>query len=162
VEEKVANTSRAWLLDFGHGWQAAVGLHEMWQVLIAPELFTVPCAPAYCREVLIFQKLILPVIDFPSLLENQKITHTHQEVVGIAVYQQSFDDPIHYAGLRLATMPQSIHVADEQACDLPSSQQKLWEGLAISCFNHDGIAIPILNLAYLFSDEFNRLKQNFN
>jgi chemotaxis signal transduction protein len=150
--------SRAWLLDFGRGLQAAVGLHEMWQVLISPELFDVPHTPFYCNEVLVFQRLILPVIDMPSLLEGQKIIHAHNDVVGVAVYQQSSTDPIHYGGLHLATTPQAIYVSDEQACDLPF-HQKYWEPLTIACFEKDNVAIPILNLAYLFSKEFNLAKQ---
>lgn len=157
MTEQVATNSRAWLLDFGRGLQAAVGLHEMWQVLISPTLFDVPCTPIYCSEVLIYQdKLILPVLDMPSLLEGQKIIHAHNDVIGIAVYQEDLNHPLHYVGLHLATTPLGIHVSDDQACELPSHQH-YWEPLAVSCFSRNGIAIPILDLAYLFSEDFNSI-----
>jgi chemotaxis signal transduction protein len=154
MTEDVAKTSRAWLLDFGRGLQAAVGHQEMWQVLISPVLFDVPCTPTYCSEVLVFQDLILPVLDMSSLLEGQKTIPVTSPVVGIAIYQDDPTQPIRYACLHLATTPQSIYVSDEQACDLPA-HQPYWEPLAQSCFSIDGRTIPIIDLAYLFSEEFN-------
>jgi len=71
-EEEVAKTNRAWVLDFGSGLRAAVGHHEMWQVLLSPKLFDVPCTPSYCGEVLIFQDRILPVLSVSHLLEREK------------------------------------------------------------------------------------------
>ena len=59
TQENVANTSRAWLLNFGQGLQAAVGYHEMWQILMAPRLFEVPYTPSYCNEILVLQENIL-------------------------------------------------------------------------------------------------------
>jgi len=153
TEEEVTKTSRAWLLDFGRGLQAAVGHHEMWQVLISPVLFEIPCTPTYCSQVLIFQNSILPVLDMSSLLEGQKTIPVTTPVVGIAIYQEDPSHPIRYACLHLTTTPQSIYVDDDQACDLPP-HQPYWEPLAISCFSHKGRIIPIIDLAYLFSEEF--------
>jgi len=149
-----AKSSRAWLLDFGDCLQAAVGYHEMLQVLLSPRLFEVPCTPQYCREVLIFQNDILPVLDMSSLLETEKITPLMAQVVGIVLYQENPDHPIRYAALRLASMPQSIYVSDDQACDLPADQD-YWKPFALSSFSRDDVVIPIIDLAYLFSEEFN-------
>ncbi len=154
MTEDVAKNSRAWLLDFGRGLQAAVGHHEMWQVLISPVLFEVPCTLTYCSEVLVFQDRILPILDMSNLLEGEKTIPVTSSVVGIAIYQDEPTHPIHYAGLHLATRPQSIYVSDNQACDLPA-HQPCWEPLALSCFFHKGRTIPIIELAYLFSEEFN-------
>ncbi len=152
-----AKSSRAWLLDFGDGLQAAVGYHEMLQVLLSAKLFEVPCTPQYCREVLIFQNDILPVFDLSSLLEREKITPLMDQVLGIALYQENPDHPIRYAALRLASMPQSIYVSDEQACDLPADQD-YWKPFALSSFSRDEVVIPIIDLGYLFSEEFNAFK----
>jgi len=148
MSEEVAKTNRAWVLDFGKGLRAAVGHHEMWQVLISPKLFDVPCTPFHCGEVLIFQNRILPVLSVSRLFEREKTRQS--QVVGIAIYQDDPAHPIHYGGLHLAVMPQSIYVSDDQACDLPESQE-CWEPLAVSCFSHEGLAIPIIDLASLFS-----------
>jgi len=156
--EEETETNRAWLLDFGGGVQAACGHHEMWQVLISPTLFEVPCTTFYCDNVLIFQDDILPVLDVISLFE-QKVIQTSSQIVGIAIYQQNPSAPIHYAGLRLANMPLSVYVSDEQMCDLPADQP-FQEPLAISCFSYENKEIPIIDFAYLFSEEFNLLRQS--
>ncbi|MEN8214799.1 MAG: hypothetical protein ABFS56_00155 [Pseudomonadota bacterium] len=153
-----AKSSRAWLLDFGGGLQAAIGYHEMWQALVSPTLFKVPCTPHYCSEVLIFQKEILPVLDMSSLLERDKISPLMSQVVGIAVYQEVPTLPIRYACLRLASMPKGIFVSDDQACDL-LADQFYWKPLALSSFSRDDVVIPIIDLAYLFSEDFNAFKQ---
>lgn len=152
TEKKVeVKTSRAWILDFGKGLQAAVGLHEMSHVLTAPVLFDVPGTPHFCNEVIVFQQRILPVLDIPSLLEGQKVTHSSHEVVGIAVYQDNPVNPTSYGGLRLASLPHSIYVTDDQACELPSHKHYWAPPLSVACFQYDGAVIPVLNLVYLFN-----------
>jgi len=144
--------SRAWLLDFGRGLRAAVGLHEMSQIITSPTLFKVPCTPSYCGEVLIFQDHILPVLDLLSFLEGHKVPDITRDVIGIAVYQEDLNHPLKYAGLRLVAFPLSIYVGDHQACELPHHHQRYWQSpLIVSCFFHEGSAIPVLNLAYLLS-----------
>jgi len=142
--------SRAWLLDFGKGLQAAVGLHEIFQVLLSAELFQIPCTPVYCSEVLITRKRILPVLDISSLLEGKQFLSIQNEIIGIATYQDDLKHTISYAGLRLATLPVSIFVDDDQACELPR-EQEVWQPFSYSCFYHEGQAIPVLNLRTLFS-----------
>jgi hypothetical protein len=151
TETKEVTTSRAWLLDFGRGLQAAVGLHEMSHVLTSPLLFEIPCTPPHCSEVLIFQKRILPILDIPSLLEGQRIIHASNDVIGIAIYQDDPTHPIDYGGLRLATLPTSIYVGDDHSCELPAHKRYWAPPLSVACFQHEGAAIPILNLAYLFT-----------
>ncbi len=144
---------RAWLLDFGNGLQAAVAYHEMWQVLLSPKLFDVPCTPQYCSHVLIIQNRILPVLNIATLLLNaQKPFIATGNVVGVAVYQTDPKQPVNYGCLYLSKMPQGIEVSDDDACDLPDDK-KYWEPLALSCFLHNGVAIPIIDFAYLFSGE---------
>jgi chemotaxis signal transduction protein len=154
MSEEVAKSSRAWLLNFGNNLLAAVGHHEMWQVLISPKLFDIPLTTPYSREVLIFQNRILPVLEVSRLLKDKKTIPITNPVVGIAVYQNDPTEPIRYSGLHLATVPQNIYVSDDQACDLPANQD-FWDPLALSCFFLDDKAIPIIDLAYLFSEEFN-------
>ncbi|MBE9562536.1 MAG: hypothetical protein IMF12_06710 [Proteobacteria bacterium] len=156
MTEEATNTSRAWLLDFGSGLQAAVGHHEMWQVLISHKLFNVPGTLPYCNEVLIFQNQILPILDMSQLLEGQKINQASEPIVGITAYQNEPSQPVQYACLHLATMPQNIYVHDEQECELPT-QQKHWKSLALCCFSYKDMVIPIINLAHLFSERFRKL-----
>lgn len=149
-EELETKVSRAWLLDFGRGLKASVGAHEMSQVLLSATLFELPCTPPYCKEVLIFQGRILPVLNLALLLEGQTYFHAPVDIVGIAAYQEDPTQPISYAGLHLAALPANIFVGDDQVCELPIHQH-YWEPLILSCFYHEGLTIPILNLTDLFA-----------
>jgi len=150
MAKRIIETSRAWLLDFGRGMKAAVGAHEMSHVMLSADLFDVPCSPPFCNEVLFWQDYILPVLDVHGFLKKQKVLRTHSGVVGIAIYQADASKPLTYAGLHLAETPVSIFVSDEQACKLPT-QKKEWQSIAISCFNYRNEAIPVIDLALLFS-----------
>jgi chemotaxis signal transduction protein len=148
-------TSKAWLLDFGYDLQAAVGYNEMWQILMSPKIFEIPCTPKYCNQVLVFQDHILPLLDISYLLIGKKsIT---DDVVSIALYQDDPNKPVNYAGINCATIPRSINVSDDQMCELPSEQQ-YWKPFCLSCFSLENQAIPIINLAYIFSLEFKSLQ----
>jgi hypothetical protein len=155
--EAQAKANRAWLLDFGKGLQAAVGMHEMSQVLISPTLYQIPCTPFYCNEVVIWQQRILPVLDVNSLFEGQKILlDENGGVIGLAMYQPDPQESPTYGCFYLSTTPTSIFVNDETACDLPA-QQRHWEHFAISCFVYNNAAIPIIDLNRLFSPEISKL-----
>ena len=155
MEEEV-KTSRAWLLDFGGSLQAAVGHHEMWQVILSPTLFDIPSTPTYCNNVLVFQGHILPVFNLPNLLGQKSISLVDKGVVGIAAFQDNPTHPIRYGCLHLASMPQNIYVKDDSACEL-SDEKRFWEPLAISSFAHEDRVIPIINLATLFSENIARI-----
>jgi len=146
--EKIVKTSRAWLLDFGKGFRAVVGAHEMSQVILEPPLFYVPCAPPYCNEVLTLRDRIIPVLDVPTLLTGQEDTPPRY-VVGIGAYQTAPTQPIHYGGLYLAITPLPITVSDNQACVLPS-KYAYWKPYVLSCFLYLGAEVPILDLGKLF------------
>lgn len=146
--EKAEKTSRAWLLDFGKGFQAVVGAHEMSQVILEPPLFYVPCTVPYCNEVLILRDRILPILDVPTLLTGHEDTPPRY-VIGIGAYQTAPTQPIHYGGLYLATTPLPIVVSDSQACALPA-KYAYWKPYILSCFSYLGTAMPILDLGRLF------------
>ena len=57
-------SAQAWLLDFSRNQLAAVGLHELLEVLSRPKLYYVPMASARCHHVLVWRDEILPVVDF--------------------------------------------------------------------------------------------------
>lgn len=147
-----AATARAWLLDFGQGFRAAVGLHEMSQVLLSVTLFKLPCTPQYCQDVFVFQNRILPVLDLVSLFNGCAINRSADNIIGVALYQAQPDQPVHYGGFYLEVMPASIVVSDEQAAHLPEKKQ-YWQPFSASCFLYEGEAIPILNLAAFFTQQ---------
>lgn len=137
----------AWVLDLGMGYKAAVGMRELLHLIDVPRTFAVPCAPLYCHKVVFWQERLLPVMDIAS-----RLCGTAQEAQFIAVigYQQKRGEPPKFGTLLLASTPLRVEVSDEQACNLP---EKIlgWNELAISCFDYQGDALPVLDLNRIFS-----------
>lgn len=137
----------AWVLDLGMGYKAAVGRRELLHLIDVPKTFVVPCTPSYCHKIVFWQERLLPVMDIAS-----RLCGTAQEAQFIAVigYQQKRGDSPQFGALLLASTPLQVAVSDEQACTLPENPQG-WDELAISCFEYDGDALPVLNLNRLFN-----------
>ncbi|MCP5420608.1 MAG: chemotaxis protein CheW [Gammaproteobacteria bacterium] len=142
--------SGAWIMDLDSQLQAAVGDREMLHVIQAPELFSVPLSPPYCRHVLIWQDHILPLMDLAAWLNGQSERREHK-VAGILAFQPRRDQEVRYGALSLAATPIRAQVDDQQACDLPAHPSG-WKRLALSCFQQGNRIIPILDLPTLFSD----------
>ncbi|GEM_PF-462876 len=160
-EEESADIQRAWILNFGKGFYAAVAFHEMSQVLISPRLFDLPYTPLYCSEVLLLGRVILPVMDVATLLDGRKDPESATDIIGIAVYQQQAGSELSYVGLHLQNYPIAVRITDEMACELPS-YPPLWEKITLSCFDYEGRPTPILDLAALFSDTLRQMvRQEF-
>lgn len=137
----------AWILDFGRERRAAVGARELLHLIDVPVSFDVPCTPSYCQRVLFWQGKLLPLMDVAARLEGGGQDASFVAVVG---YQQQRGEYPQFGALQLVAPPLKVAVSDEQACPLPD-EAKAWEGLAISCFDYQGIAIPVLNLNRLFA-----------
>jgi chemotaxis signal transduction protein len=137
----------AWLLDFGHTLRAAVGTRVLLHIIDNPKLHIVPCTPAYCRSVVSWQGQLLPVMDMASILDgNPQIPL----LLAIAGYQDQTENITRFGAFLLSAPPTAIAVADTQSCPLPE-QPISWNKFALSCFNYHDEAIPILNLARIFS-----------
>jgi len=159
-------TQRAWLLSFSPDFQAAVGYHEMSQVIMSPTLFPIATAPDYCCELMIMQQQILPIMNIRKLLAPQQnyLDIQSHPIIGIALYQNKNNGKVQSIGMQLNESPKLINVSDEQACDLPDEADigyaPRWADFSLSCFLHQDKKIPILNIAYLFSRQFRQKIQN--
>ncbi len=142
--------STAWLLNLGGALRAAVGARQMLHTVDAPRLLEIPGTPPHCRQTLIWEDDILPVMDLGAWLDVP-VAPGAPVFAGIAAYQQRPGAPAQYGALRLAGMPTRIQVDDDRACALPE-QPTGWQRVAMSCFAHDGQAVPILNLSRIFSN----------
>lgn len=137
----------AWILDLGMGYKAAVGGRELLHLIDVPTIFPVPHTPLYCRSVVFWQERLLPVMDIAARLSGATQNAHFIAVIG---YQQKRGDPPQFAALQLASPPSHVAVSDEQACSLPENVRG-WDELAISCFEHQGDVLPVLNLNRLFT-----------
>ncbi len=137
----------AWLLDFGQTLRAAVGMRVMLQIIDSPKLHSVPCTPPHCHSVFFWQGRLLPVVDMAVILGNgpQK-----PHLLAIAGYQEQSGDPTRFGAFLLSAPPVAIIVGNDQACALPDPQEE-WNKLSVSCFGHQGDAIPVLHLGRIFS-----------
>jgi len=143
----------AWLLDLGSGLYAAVGEPEIIHVLPdVPTLFAVPQAPAHCRQVLVWQGAIVPLMDIATRLVGRPngVTAAGGRIV-IAAFQERPGAPARQGALLLNAAPVRIRVNDDQACELPQAPPA-WRRLAAACFEHSQRGpVPVLDLPAVFS-----------
>lgn len=136
----------AWLLDFGDACQAAVGTRELLHLVDTPVTYAVPYTPEYCRGVVLWQERVLPVMDIAARLGALPRTAPFLAVIG---YQRQRGEYPQFGALMLSSPPKQLAVSDGQACRLPDDGSA-WRELSISCFEHQGSAIPVLNLSRIF------------
>jgi hypothetical protein len=140
----------AWLLDLGGGLLAAVGELEMVHMLPDdPELFEIPQSPAYCRNVLVWQGEILPLMNLASRVLDRPVKE-NRNLVAITAFQEYPGAEVRHGALILHAPPERIRVNDSHACDL-SGFQTVWRRLALACFEYtDRGPVPVLDLCNLF------------
>ena len=137
----------AWVLDFGMGYRAAVGRRELFHLIDVPTSYIVPCTPAYCRRVLFWQGKLLPLMDMSSRMGGTEQNAPYIAVVG---YQLKRGEHPQFGAIQMTSPPSQVAVSDEQACAIPD-ELRGWRELAISCFDLNGNAVPILNLNRIFN-----------
>jgi hypothetical protein len=140
---------QAWLLEFARNRVAAVGLHELVEVLSRPKLYHVPMASTRCHQVLVWRDQILPVVDLGAGFRSDAEDDYGAAVTAIAVYQTVPGEPLRHGALQLTVMPKTVTVADNMACALSESRSLISE-LAISCFSFDNFAVPVIDLTRVF------------
>lgn len=141
--------ANAWELDLGDDLRAAVGLYELVHLIDAPVIQPVPVVPRYCRGVSLWQGLVLPVIDLAAWLGGHR-PRGRAELLGVLVYRASPEEEAQFGALALADKPKRLAVGDEHMCELPG-ETPLWRQLAISCFRHGRVAVPILDTPTVFA-----------
>ncbi len=144
------STAQAWLLEFSRNQVAAVGLHELVEVLSRPKLFHVPMASPRTHQVLVWRDEILPVVNFGAISTGgPDDVMPGGAVTAIAVYQTVPGEPLRHGALQLTVMPRTVTVADNMACALPESQSSISD-LAIACFSYENLAVPVIDLTRVF------------
>lgn len=138
--------TKAWLLDLGASNWAAVGARELLHLIDTPLTYEIPYTPAYCRRAVFWQDRLLPVMDVAGRLGYEMQSGPFLAVVGYQLVRGEFPQ---FGALTLASPPRQVAVSDEQACVLPEEALR-WKTLAISCFDHQGNAVPVLNLSKIF------------
>lgn len=154
----------AWLLEFDGGQLAAVATKELQEVLVAPQLTHDPSAPVYCRHRVDWRGVSLPVMDL-AVVFGASANATPPRWLTVAAYRNADDAAPRFGALQLARPPVAIQVTDAMACPLPETslpEYLAWSYLALSCFRHAGRAIPVLDIALLFSPQAQQRLQRYS
>jgi len=139
----------AWLMSFSGDVLAAVGEREMVHLVEAPRLEKIPQTPLHCRQVLIWEGELLPVLDLTAWLTAQPSPCEHASM-GIVGWQERPGAMPQYGAMLFSGVPQKIRVSDDHVCHLPE-HPAAWKAVATSCVCYDDRPVPILDLPYIFS-----------
>jgi len=139
---------------------ASVSQMELVHIINRPNTFNVPNAPEYCKNIIIWNDNILPVIDF-SCVFNKARSSANCDVVAVIIYRNC-NNEIQYGGISLAVTPELEFVDNKQMCKLPDYTGDL-QSISLSCFiSKEGHEVPILDMSKMFSIKYSEelIRQN--
>lgn len=139
----------AWLLDFGSGCRAAVGLRQQVHLIHRPEVADVPAAPRHCAQVVFFGPLCVAVFDLGQWLDREASAGDGR-LLGIYAYGAPGEAP-GLGALWLRAAPRRVIVENGQAGPLPEPDRDRWVRIAHSCFHDEVGSVPVLDLRRMFS-----------
>ncbi|CAH1903817.1 CheW-like domain-containing protein [Candidatus Nitrotoga sp. HW29] len=135
------------LFEFTNGRHAAIGLHEVAELVMSPRLVNVPLAPDYCHSLCIWQDRAIPFVELAPLIGQRTLKKISLALV-VTYFAQSNGEQ-RWGALGLSTYFRMMSVSDDAACLLPQDSPA-WPSIAHSCFQLVDENVPILNLNALF------------
>lgn len=140
------------LIEYVPGCYIALPPHTTYALVESPDVASVPGAARHAWGLLAWQEMRLPVLDIYALLYPgaSAAAASAPRYALVVAYQSAARAPLEYGAIALNQLPQTIAVGDEAQCALPDDSG-LWPQLALSCFQHEGEAVPILDTARLFA-----------
>lgn len=140
----------AWLLNLAGGRQAVIGQRELLHLVQQPETHEVPCAPAHCRKVLLWEQAALPVLDVGRWADPTTASPEQPVIAVVGFYSDDVSDTPQFGALVMTSAPQLIQVDDAAACELPA-ELEVWRRISCACVERDGRPMPVLDLRQLFN-----------
>jgi hypothetical protein len=140
------------LVDYADGRKIALSPHTTYGLIEHPTYEEVPGAAHYGYGLMTWQSMRLPLLNLYALLhaDCNAVRITFPRYALIVAYQRAVNEPIEYGAIGLAALPQTIHIGDEAQCELPCDSS-LWPLLALSCFQYEDKAVPILDTERIFA-----------
>lgn len=135
------------LFEFTSGRHAAIGLHEVAELVMSPRLEPVPMAPDYCHSLCIWQDRAIPFVELAPLIGQRSLEKI--ELALVVTYFVRSNGEQRWGALGLSTYFRIVSVGDDTACLLPQDSSA-WPSIAHSCFQLVDESVPILNLDALF------------
>ena len=141
----------AWLLDFGSGCRAAVGLRQQLHLVHSPEVAEIPATPVHCAQVVFFGERCVPIFDL-GLWLGRDGSAGERRYLGIYAFSGAPGEVPGCGAFWLRAAPRRIAVDDAQSRPLPERDTTRWALIAHSCFADDAGAVPVLDLHRMFSE----------
>jgi chemotaxis signal transduction protein len=138
------------LLEYRPGGFVAFPAHTTIALVDSPPVVVVPGAPYYCVGLMAWEGRQLPLLDLDTLLRAYPAGEPSTGHVLVLAYQSAPGRALDYGAVCARSLVRMIEVADSQACELPRDSD-LWPWISMSCFEHEGRAVPVLDTARLFA-----------
>ena len=126
----------------------ALPTHTTQEIVDHPKATPVPGAPRHAIGLLEWQGVRIPLIDVAVLMGASPPREREPRYALVVATQAEPGAPIEHGALALDTLPETVDVLDTAACDIP--QGPVWRRVAVSCFEKDGLPVPILDTARIF------------
>jgi len=149
-KKREGEPATAWLVPYKLGRRVALPMHATIAILDPPPMVVVPGASYYCKSMFRWRGHWLPLLDLEVLLtayRSERVPPTRH--VLIVAYQRESGQLVQHGAISLPAMPVIVRVSDSAQCQLPTDSD-LWPVIALSCFQHAGRAVPILDTGRLF------------
>ena len=149
----IARQAAARMAAYTRGKFVAFAPHVAQELLERPQWVSVPGAAYYAYGLLRWQARWVPFVHLESLLRAYPAinTSTAPQYALILAYQNAPGQPLQYGAIAVDSIPHSVLASDADFCPLPDDSD-MWATLALSCFRHQGQAVPILDSAKIFSE----------
>lgn len=141
----------ACVLEFAPDSFIALPVHAGVELVESPRLVPVPGMAHFCRGLVAWQGRQLALIDLQAYLGGADAPAARPfSHVLIVAYQVAPGVAIEYGAFCAPSLIRMVEVVDRDQCPLPGGQAR-WTDIAISCFLHQGRAVPVLDPSRIFT-----------
>jgi chemotaxis signal transduction protein len=126
----------------------ALSQHATHEIVENPKTVPVPGAPRHSLGLMPWQGSHIPLIDVAVLLGTAQPRKLQPRYALVVAMQPAPGAPVEHGAIALDALPETVTVEDTAACELPQSQT--WRSVAVSCFESNGVPVPVLEAARLF------------
>lgn len=141
----------ACVLEYAADSFIALPVHAGVELVESPRLVPVPGMAHFCRGLVAWRGRQLPLIDLQAYLwgMDSPASPPFSHVLMVA-YQVAPGAAIEYGAFCAPFLIRMVEVVDSDQCPLPGGEAR-WDGIAISCFLHQGRVIPVLEPSRIFT-----------
>lgn len=153
-DETSKSRALACLLEYARDARVALPVHAGVELVEKPRVISVPGMPNFALGLMAWQGRHLPLIDLSRYLQDGATeAPTPFSHVLVVAYQPDPGQPLAYGALCAPFLIRLVEVNDSQQCPLPVGNER-WSAIALSCFEYQGKAVPVIDTARIFLKKF--------